>query len=497
MPTIGNLINPEYYQKDNSNVKNPLSDLGDILLKRQDDNLALSRQKELQKYQLDLENQQIQQNNLRALAEAAAFNERQTKLGGLVDQTNQDKSIYSKASTLADNPSGYGLKIIKPKPAPPTAMMQLASGAFGDVMGNEIPNTQPEVISQPAPTVVKGGRTIPRQVAQMKVGGKGEMSYSIEDNPEFKDLQAIKMKVAEAGGDASQVSDLDSGMKELSRLKGGYTNPTNLTNEELLQGRSLARKLYGVRGVNNQSLDTIYKEMESGKSIDKIEDSLRMSGQSEGLSGDIRNAAQRVLSGESNAIAERGLDSLDDYVSNGDIDGAKDWLKGMARDKAGVERRRMIEEKERTVEFLGEITDDLKVLEGNGINTNIFSGTAEDIAAKIGTVREPELRRIATKIEAAIQNYRRGMTGAAFNALEDKGYRSIFPSIGKTANFNTQQIKALEEIFSGDLDSFYSLYMGKGEYKSLFKGGEQSGGSVPSVGQKFNGGTVISVERID
>ena len=218
MPTIGNLINPEYYQKDNSNVKNPLSDLGDILLKRQDDNLALSRQKELQKYQLDLENQQIQQNNLRALAEAAAFNERQTKLGGLVDQTNQDKSIYSKASTLADNPSGYGLKIIKPKPAPPTAMMQLASGAFGDVMGNQLPDTEPEIISQPPPTVPKGGRTIPRQVAQMKVGGKGEMSYSIEDNPEFKDLMDLQKETAKRGGRI--YNNIEEQMSELSRVSG-------------------------------------------------------------------------------------------------------------------------------------------------------------------------------------------------------------------------------------------------------------------------------------
>lgn len=103
MPTIGNLLNPEYYQKDNSNVKSALSDITDLI-----------NQKRLDKQKLELENQQIQQNNLRALAEAAAFNERQTKLGRLVDQTNQDNSIYSKASTLADNPSGFGIKIIKP-----------------------------------------------------------------------------------------------------------------------------------------------------------------------------------------------------------------------------------------------------------------------------------------------------------------------------------------------------------------------------------------------
>ncbi len=281
MPTIGNLINPEYYQKDNSNVKNPLSDLGDILLKRQDDNLALSRQKELQKYQLDLENQQIQQNNLRALAEAAAFNERQTKLGGLVDNSmNQDKSIYSKASTLADNPSGYGVKIIKPKPAPPTAMMQLASGAFGDVMGNEIPNTQPEVISQPTPTIPKGGRTIPRQVAQMKVGGKGEMSYSIEDNPEFKDLQDIKMKVAEAGGDASQITDVESGLKMLADKKSEATfrDKRILKQNELMNTNRIRKEFidrpevkdYVTVSTNVNAMDSLLKKGLAGDVKNKV-----------------------------------------------------------------------------------------------------------------------------------------------------------------------------------------------------------------------------------
>ena len=217
MATIGNLLNADQRQLD-QNQTNPLSLLGDILLKRKEDSLATGRQQGLEKYKLDLENQQIQQNNLRALAEAAAFNERQTKLGRLVDQTNQDKSIYSKASTLADNPSGYGLKIIKPKPAPPTAMMQLASGAFGDVMGNQLPDTEPEIISQPPPTVPKGGRTIPRQVAQMKVGGKGEMSYSIEDNPEFKDLMDLQKETAKRGGRI--YNNIEEQMSELSRVSG-------------------------------------------------------------------------------------------------------------------------------------------------------------------------------------------------------------------------------------------------------------------------------------
>ena len=486
MSSIGNLLNPEYYQQDNSNVKSGLSAITELLNQKQQD-----------KQRFDLENQQIQQNNLRALAEAAAFNERQTKLGELVDNSmNQDKSIYSKASTLADNPSGYGVKIIKPKPAPPTAMMQLASGAFGDVMGNEIPNTQPEVVSQPTPTVVKGGRTIPRQVAQMKVGGKGQMSYSIEDNPEFKDLQDIKMKVAEAGGDPMSITDANSGLVALGKLKSKAIPPTNLDSEQVIQARALSRKLFGVRGAES-GLPAIYKEMEAGKNIDQIEDTIRMSGQSGEMVNDYRNAAQSILINSPEATSQKALDYIDDFVSRGDTQGAQSQLKRLARVNAGVEESKAIGGKERTIKLLDEIQGDLSTLEASGINTNIFSGTAEAIAAKVGAVKEPELRKVATKILASIQNYRKSITGAAFNALESGEYKAMFPSIERTSNFNTANIDALKQVFSGDLDSFYALAMGEEQYQRLFKGGEQSGGSVPSVGQKFNGGTVISVERID
>ena len=486
MSSIGNLLNPEYYQQDNSNVKSGLSAITELLNQKQQD-----------KQRFDLENQQIQQNNLRALAEAAAFNERQTKLGELVDNSmNQDKSIYSKASTLADNPSGYGVKIIKPKPAPPTAMMQLASGAFGDVMGNQLPDTEPEIISQPPPTVPKGGRTIPRQVAQMKVGGKGEMSYSIEDNPEFKDLQDIKMKVAEAGGDPMSITDANSGLVALGKLKSKAIPPTNLDSEQVIQARALSRKLFGVRGAES-GLPAIYKEMEAGKNIDQIEDTIRMSGQSGEMVNDYRNAAQSILINSPEATSQKALDYIDDFVSRGDTQGAQSQLKRLARVNAGVEESKAIGGKERTIKLLDEIQGDLSTLEASGINTNIFSGTAEAIAAKVGAVKEPELRKVATKILASIQNYRKSITGAAFNALESGEYKAMFPSIERTSNFNTANIDALKQVFSGDLDSFYALAMGEEQYQRLFKGGEQSGGSVPSVGQKFNGGTVISVERID
>ena len=50
------------------------------------------------------------------------------------------------------------------------------------------------------------------------------------------------------------------------------------------------------------------------------------------------------------------------------------------------------------------------------------------MAKAIGTVADPELRKIATKIASAIQTYRRFMSGVAFSVPESKEYSAMFPS---------------------------------------------------------------------
>lgn len=240
-----------------------------------------------------------------------------------------------------------------------------------------------------------------------------------------------------------------------------------LTPEQQVQARSLARRLYGVRGTE-KGLPEVVTLMAEGKSVDQIEDSIRFSGQSQEFSGTVRNAAQQILTTTPVSISEKSMDYLDDLVSSGKTEEVKNYMKKLAMDTSGTEQKRSVLGKERTVEFLEEIQDDLDTLEKNGIDTNIFTGTIEDINKKIGRVKNPELRNVATKISVAVQNYRRSMSGVAFSVPESKEYKDIFPGIGRTANFNRTNIDALKEVMQGDLTNFYSISMGPENYKKLF-----------------------------
>ena len=244
-------------------------------------------------------------------------------------------------------------------------------------------------------------------------------------------------------------------------------SPEGLNSEQQLQARALARKIAGVNGAE-RILPSIFAEMKSGKTIDQVEDALRFSGQSESFRGPIRNAVQSMMITDSDNKAQATMDRVDDMWSQGDKVGAKETLKRIAREKAGVEESRGIVAKERTVGLLNEIRGDLKTLEAKGFNTNIFAGTAEEVAKKIGAIYNPEFRQLATKIQTAIVSYRKGVTGVAFNELEAAEYKAMFPSIGRTAAFNTATINALTDVFGGDLENFYSLSMGPSAYKELF-----------------------------
>ena len=131
--------------------------------------------------------------------------------------------------------------------------------------------------------------------------------------------------------------------------------------------------------------------------------------------------------------------------------------------------------KERTVDFLEEIENDLATLERNGFPTGFWSGSWENLIAKVGQVQNPEMRKVATKIAVAVMSYRRSMTGVQFGMLENKEYKRIFPNINKVGQFNIASISALKETFRGDLNKFYSLSMGKKNYDKLFGETETQG----------------------
>ena len=265
-------------------------------------------------------------------------------------------------------------------------------------------------------------------------------------------------------------------VSEFLGVKGGEQGATgnieDLTATQRSRAASVAKQLYGTIKTADQIeqfLNPILQRMADGENIDEIADDLRLAGQSPEFSGAIRNAAQQITSDWTDKKTQTAFDKLDDLVTGDNVTATQDFLKKLAIDGAGVEQGKQIMGQERTVDFLDEIADDLKAFEDAGGDTNIFTGTLEEIARKAGLVKEPELRKVAVKITKARQQYRRAMTGVAFSPGENLEYDKVFPDINKTAEFNTAVINGLRESFRGDVDFFYGFMMGEDAYGEIFK----------------------------
>jgi len=257
------------------------------------------------------------------------------------------------------------------------------------------------------------------------------------------------------------------------------TSAEGLSSEQQVQGRALAKKFYGTRGIK-EGVPAIFAELKSGKTIDQVEDEFRFAGQSPEFAGIIRNAAQSIMAGKSSETKQSTFDDLDDLK---DMEDKKGYLRRLAVSQAPVDIQNKITGKERTIELLDEIEGDLDILEKNGINTNILSGTYEEVRGRIGTVGNPELRKIITKINTTIYNYRKDMSGVAFPDKETRDYKRIFPGGDKTKDLNKANINALRDVFGGDVKYFYEMTMGKNNYQGLFRK-KTSPGDVQKQGGK-------------
>lgn len=103
-----------------------------------------------------------------------------------------------------------------------------------------------------------------------------------------------------------------------------------------------------------------------------------------------------------------------------------------------------------------ELTKMQKLLEeydAKGGNTNLLTGTVQDIKQKLGTVGDPELAKLATQMTVQLDNLARARTGAVITENEEKLYGKILPSIGKTLALNTALISGLKDSLIGDVES--------------------------------------------
>lgn len=98
-----------------------------------------------------------------------------------------------------------------------------------------------------------------------------------------------------------------------------------------------------------------------------------------------------------------------------------------------------------------------------GGNTNIFTGTADKIQTKIGTLMtDPKYASLAVQLNAAFQRYRLNMTGAAFGPQESAEYASVLPAAGNTLDLNLAKITGATNYLNSTVEGAIKQVVGQG-----------------------------------
>jgi hypothetical protein len=240
--------------------------------------------------------------------------------------------------------------------------------------------------------------------------------------------------------------------------------------------KNLAIEIFGKRaGVKETNIAPIRQLVEEGFTIDEISDKLRFEGQSEKFKGGYKSSFEFVTKkGFSTADRIASKDGLDELLEDGDTEGAKDYIQGLARDKATSTQRDQLFGRDDALNSLERIKKGLADLESQGIDTGFFTGLQEKVLEAGGfDVGTPGQNALSNEIAIAIIDYRRAVSGAAFTESEGAAYERVFPSTGKTTELNSSKIDSLITNMNARQDSFYRREIGTKNYDKLFLDNEQ------------------------
>lgn len=179
MSSIGNLINPQYYERQSPEKPSLASALNSILLQK-------SEEERKQKILIDQEERKRQ-------AEIAAEQRKFERSKTLMDLFNS-KSVNNNVSR-ADNSltnSEVGAKVVK---VPSNAMMSLVGGGFGDIQGNQVDSPMDKLFTTAA------SQKDPFQTRMVMSGVNADLEPTFKMVDENKDLPQIQRAAMSAGVD--------------------------------------------------------------------------------------------------------------------------------------------------------------------------------------------------------------------------------------------------------------------------------------------------------
>lgn len=191
---------------------------------------------------------------------------------------------------------------------------------------------------------------------------------------------------------------------------------------------------------------------------------------------DMRNEAfkqmQVALASRAGGVTPQRLKTLqknlNDAIKEGDMFSAQDRLMTSIPTTMGKVEEQKFNGTKNILEQLDKLSVKLNEYIQAGGTTDIFSGTVENLAAKVGEIEDPVRRSLAAQISTALIDYRQSVTGAAFTVSEARMYDKLFPGISKDPALNKALIEGLKEGFVSKRNGQIKNAIGAKPFDAIF-----------------------------
>lgn len=155
--------------------------------------------------------------------------------------------------------------------------------------------------------------------------------------------------------------------------------------------------------------------------------------------------------------------SLQNDIANGDYASAWTTIQQQTKESLSGTNSTRMENAQNLDSTLGDLKDALQAYADAGGNTNILSGTEDNIQTKIGALKtDPQYAALAVQLDSAYQNYRLMLTGANFSQAEASAYASVLPSKSNTLALNMAKIEGAQNAANSTIDGFVKAAVGQG-----------------------------------
>lgn len=209
-------------------------------------------------------------------------------------------------------------------------------------------------------------------------------------------------------------------------------------------------------------------------------------GSAEGYNGDFQATIDLIANqGGTNAQRAQMKNLMQSFIANGDYDSAYAMVQQSTGNGLKGAAATTFQQQTNSIGVLNDLKKAVQQYAAQGGNTNILKGTEDQIQTKIGKLMtDPKYASLAVQLNAAFQNYRLQMTGAAFGPKESAEYASILPSPGNTLDLNLAKLEGASNYLNSSVSSSIKSVVGPGgvyikEYaEGATPGSGEAGGEI-------------------